>query len=94
MLRSCLRSGDISDRRDIYTIRTDSAVADTRSQWRLREHQLRRSEAFTVLRALSPEIFNFKGFEHGLMEFPLPHLEPNSLAYAIHKPPPVVEAKT
>ena len=38
---------------------------------------------YTVLRALSPEIFNFKGFEHRLMEFPLLHLKANSWTYAI-----------
>ena len=38
-----------------------------------------------VPRALSPEICNLKGFERGLMEFPLPRLEANSLAYAINR---------
>ena len=32
-----------------------------------------------------PEIINFKGFEDGLMEFPLPHLKADSWAYAINR---------
>ena len=38
-----------------------------------------------VVQALSPDIFNFKGFEHGVMEFLLPHLEADSWAYAINR---------
>ena len=36
------------------------------------------------LRALSPEIFNFKYLNYWLMEFQLPHLEAHSLAYVIN----------
>ena len=46
---------------------------------------IKKFKEFTILRATSSEIFNLKGFEHGLMEFPLPHLEANSLAYAINR---------
>ena len=38
-----------------------------------------------VLRALSPEIFNFKGVHYWLTQFPLSHLEADSLAYAINR---------
>ena len=41
------------------------------------------SEGFTVLRALSPEIFNFKDFTYWLMEFLLHHLEADSWVYRI-----------
>ena len=43
------------------------------------------SESFTVLRALSPEIFYFKDFNLWLTQFPLPHLEADSSAYAINR---------
>ena len=43
------------------------------------------SEGFTVLRAFSPEIFNFKYFDYWLMQFSLPHLEEDSLAYVINR---------
>ena len=49
----------------------------------MKETQVRR--LITVLQALSPEIFNFKGFEHGLMEFALPNIEADSWAYAINR---------
>ena len=40
---------------------------------------------FKVLRALSPEIFNFQDLNYWLPQFPLAHLEANSLAYAINR---------
>ena len=43
------------------------------------------SEDFTVLRTLSPELFNFKDFKHGFVEFPLPHLAADSWVCAINR---------
>ena len=52
--------------------------------WLIRR-RYRGFEGFTVLRALSPEIFNFKDLNYWLMEFPLPLLEAHSLAYGINR---------
>ena len=38
-----------------------------------------------VIRAVSPETFNFKDLNYWLMEFPLPHLEAHSWAYGINR---------
>ena len=40
-----------------------------------------------------PPVRMLKGFEHGLMEFPLPHLSGEFIGLR-NKPPPEVEAKT